>query len=97
MKKFIKSLAIFSIFSIFFYVILIIIWGNYFPSFLKQNLVYKIGAYGHLFSRLKEVKSTNTIDILFLGSSHTYRGFDSRIFKRYGYETFNLGSSSNVV
>ncbi|MFB9054532.1 hypothetical protein ACFFVB_15690 [Formosa undariae] len=42
------------------------------------------------------MKTVNNVDILFLGSSHTYRGFDPRIFKEYGYSTFNLGSSSQT-
>jgi hypothetical protein len=52
-----------------------------------------------MFTRLKEIKQINknqNIDILFLGSSHAYRGFDTRIFKKYGYNTFNLGSSSQT-
>lgn len=31
-------------------------------------------------------------DILFLGSSHTYRGFDTHLFERHGYNTYNLGT-----
>jgi hypothetical protein len=34
------------------------------------------------------------VDILFLGSSHAYRGFDPRIMRTNGLHTFNLGSSS---
>jgi len=31
-----------------------------------------------------------------LGSSHTYRGFNTEIFEKNGYKTFNLGSSSQT-
>ena len=32
----------------------------------------------------------------FLGASFAYRGFDPRVFKAYGYKTFNLGSSNQT-
>lgn len=47
-----------------------------------------------MFNRLSEVKDIDKLDILFLGSSHTYRGFDTRIFNKNGLKTFNLGSSA---
>lgn len=68
----------------------------YAPSEYKPNLNYRIGSYGHLYTRLNEVKSVKNVDILFLGSSHAYRGFDTRIFKTNGYSSFNLGSSSQT-
>lgn len=66
------------------------------PSFLKNNLNYCIGMGGYTHSRLAEVKHVNNVDILFLGSSHAYRGFDTRIFSENGMKTFNLGSSSQT-
>ena len=66
------------------------------PSIFKPNINYRIGSYGHMYSRLSEVKNKKNIDILFLGSSHAYRGFDTRIFSKYGIKTFNLGSSSQT-
>jgi hypothetical protein len=62
---------------------------------LKLNLNYRIGSYGHMFTRLNEVKQLKgNVDILFLGSSHSYRGFDPRNFR--DKNTFNLGSSSQT-
>ncbi len=56
---------------------------------------YVIGSYGHMNSRLKEVKTISApVDVLFLGSSHAYRGFDGRNLQ--GINTFNLGSSSQT-
>jgi len=49
-----------------------------------------------MYTRLKEIESVNNVDILFIGSSHSYRGFDPRIFKKLGYKTFNLGSSAQT-
>jgi len=47
-------------------------------------------------SRLAEIKNYSDVDILFLGSSHAYRGFDTRTFLNDGYKSFNLGSSSQT-
>ncbi|GGE32292.1 hypothetical protein GCM10010832_10710 [Psychroflexus planctonicus] len=79
-----------------FYCSGIFILEHYLPSFLRPNISFKMGAYGHLHSRIKEVNDFKNVDILFLGSSHTYRGFDTRIFSKNGYHTFNLGSSSQT-
>ncbi|MFT3680834.1 MAG: hypothetical protein QM791_11215 [Ferruginibacter sp.] len=96
MKRFIYTLSLFAVFALFFYLLAIVLWGRYTPQFLRPNLNYRVGTYGHTFTRLKEVKQVENIDILFLGSSHAYRGFDTRIFKSHGLRTFNLGSSSQT-
>ena len=94
MRQFIKSFFLFFIFTFIVYVLLICIWGSFAPSLLRKNLNYELGAYGHMFSRIKEIKETENVDILFLGSSHTYRGFDTRVFELNGFTSFNLGSSA---
>lgn len=66
------------------------------PATLKPNLNYQIGSWGHLHARLDEAKAVKDVDVLFLGSSHTYRGFDTRIFEKNGWSSFNLGSSSQT-
>jgi len=95
-KEFIKSLFAFIPFAFGIYVVLVCLWGDWAPDFLKKNLNYRVGSYGHMFTRIAEVKQTKDVDLLFLGSSHTYRGFDTRIFKQAGYNAFNLGSSSQT-
>jgi len=47
-----------------------------------------------MYSRIHNIRNLKNVDILFLGSSHAYRGFDPRIFSGYGLRTFNLGSSA---
>lgn len=86
----------FFLFSSIFYVLVLYIIGSYAPSIHKLNINYPIGAPGHMHSRISEIKKYGSIDILFLGSSHTYRGFDTRIFLENGYKSFNLGSSSQT-
>ncbi|MCF8255861.1 MAG: hypothetical protein K9J84_14885 [Bacteroidia bacterium] len=96
MKKFIVNTTIFLLFTSVFYIVCLNLWGRYSPSLFKPNINYRIGSYGHLYSRLAEIKDYGEIDILFLGSSHAYRGFDTRIFLENGYKTFNLGSSAQT-
>jgi len=96
MKKFILNTFIFLIFTGLFYLVALFVCTCYAPNYLKPNVNYKIGSYGHLYSRLSEVKNQSDVDILFLGSSHAYRSFDTRIFSKHGYKTFNLGSSSQT-
>jgi hypothetical protein len=52
------------------------------------------GGIGHTLERLREVERTGAVDILFIGSSHAYRGFDPRLFASVGLSSFNLGSKA---
>ena len=96
MKKFLTYILIFPVFFVLLYPCFLIVWYSITPNYFRSNLNYRIGSNGHLNSRLREVKNVKDIDILFLGSSHTYRGFDTRIFAEYGFTSFNLGSSSQT-
>lgn len=96
MKRFLKSLFQFTILVIIMYPAYIIIWGEFAPRVLQRNMLYQKGGTGFLYTRINEVKKINSADILFLGSSRTYRGFDVRIFDNAGYKSFNLGSSSQT-
>ena len=93
MKRFISSLLLFIPFAIGIYIVLIAVWGNYAPFQLKRNLNFP-HATGFTCSRMKNIREYRNIDILFLGSSHTYSSFDPRIFKQYGLTVFNLGTSA---
>lgn len=46
--------------------------------------------------RMNEASQVDRIDLLFVGSSHVYRGFDTRLFEQAGRSSFNLGSSSQT-
>lgn len=79
-----------------FYICSILLSGYILPTSLKKNLIYTLGGNGHMFTRLSEVKERKNIDILFLGSSRSYRSFDTRIYDSLGYLSFNLGSSNQT-
>ena len=97
MKEFLSTFIRFLLFSAVFIIVLVSISGELSPTkYLVKNLKYKTGATGHLNTRIKEVKKISNVDILFLGSSHSYRGFDPRIFMASGLNSFNLGSSSQT-
>lgn len=96
MNNFFKNAILFSIFTCVFYVIIMPLWSFIMPPFMAKNVRNCVGCYGHLFTRVKEAKETKNPDILFLGSSHAYRGLDPRIFAEEGITSFNLGSSSQT-
>lgn len=75
-------------------IVVVCVGGELLPKKCSRHFVrYKRCGSGHLFSRLEEVRQVKDVDILFVGTSHCYRGFDTRIFGRAGYSAFNLGSS----
>jgi hypothetical protein len=97
MKQFFRSIALFTPFAVGVYLILVVLLGNFAAGLPGKNLKYRKGGIGFLYSRLREIDTVKNVDILFLGSSHTYRGFDPRLFSQHGIRTFNLGSSAQSV
>jgi hypothetical protein len=95
MKRFVKSIIIFAFLLIPSYCMYLFFWG-FTSGKIKSNLNYYLGIHGHLHTRLQEIKNFKDVDILFLGASQTYRGFDTRIFNEYGFYTFNSGSSNQT-
>jgi len=96
MRKFVVNFLVFFVFSTVFYVVVLSIWSWVMPSFMAKNVRNCVGCYGHLNTRIKEIPKYKNIDVLILGSSHAYRGFDTRVFKKHGLKAFNLGSSSQT-
>ena len=97
MKRFLLKLSVFTVFSIVGYITFVILFGLYAPVSLKKNLVYTLtDGYENTYSRLKEIKAVKNVDILVLGSSHAYRGYDPRIFHTENVTLFNLGTSSQT-
>lgn len=95
--SFFINLLAFSVFAIFFYIFFVIVWGDYKSPRLKDNLSYQKFASGHLTTRIRELDSINEVDVLFLGSSRSYRHYDTRKFSINGRIAFNLGSSSQTM
>ena len=96
MNRFITKIGLFVPLALTIYVLIVCLWGDWMPSVFQKNLLYRVGTRGHMYSRMQEVKETRNVNVVFLGSSHTYRGFDTRIFEAAGFKSFNLGSSSQT-
>jgi hypothetical protein len=96
MNLFLKRFLLFSLFLLIVYLLFVYIYGSLTPERWRPNMPNRLGGYGHLNSRINEIHKFKDIDILFIGSSHAYRGFDVRIFNQYGYKVFNLGSSAQT-
>lgn len=95
MKLFFRNLFKFIPLAAISYVLILIVWRNSVPAVFRSNLNYK-GSPGHMFTRLQEVKNRRNVDVLILGSSHAFRGFDPRIFPGNGISSFNIGSSAQT-
>lgn len=93
MYIFLKKIILFTLSLIISYLLIIVLilttnTNNYF-----FNLKSVKGGYGHSLLRFKEAKSYGKIDLLFIGSSHSYRSFDPSFFDKNNIKSFNLGSS----
>lgn len=45
---------------------------------------------------IQDARSLGSVDVLILGSSHVFKSFDPRIFKKEGYQLLNLASPSQT-
>lgn len=52
---------------------------------------------GDTYDKFKEFKSNKKNDIVFVGSSRTYRGYSPFVFETAGYKSFNLGTSAQSI
>ena len=96
MRLFFKKCLLFSLLLFFLFPVCFYIWGEFVPPLFRSasNVRYFEEDSDFMRLRIQEAKELNDVDILVLGSSHAYRGFDPRIFNNYGLDIFNFGSSS---
>lgn len=96
MQHFIKKISVFIILLIPGYLFCLILFtagplNNWIPN--VRNFT---GGYGHSLVRFREAADYQEYDLVFIGSSRVYRGFDPRVFERYGLSIFNLGSPAQT-
>lgn len=96
MAAFLRRFALFTLLAVLAYPLFIFLFGLVLPTSLSGNVRYPLGAYGHMNARMKEAQGHAPVDVLFIGSSHAYRGFDPRIWQAHGFRSFNLGSSAQT-
>ena len=51
---------------------------------------------GYTYVTFRQFDRNAKYDIILLGSSHAYRGYDPTIFREHGYNMFNLGTNSQT-
>lgn len=93
MKKLLCRISTFVPLAAVGYLLLICLMGDL--GWVRTGIT-TMGEAGHLNSRVKDIRHYHDVDILFLGSSHCYRTFDTRTFNEAGYTCFNLGSSNQT-
>ncbi|MCX6267461.1 MAG: hypothetical protein NTW16_08910 [Bacteroidetes bacterium] len=96
MKQLLFHLILFSLFFLLVLFIVIGTMGTVAQKAFDKNILTKTGEGGYTHTRMKEMKTIGHVDILVIGSSHAYRGFDPRIFASKGIKIFNLGSSAQT-
>jgi len=95
MKRFIRISLLFSIFSSICYIISILILGYSGISGLHIN--FKIlDSPSRSLLRVQDIQKIDSVDILFLGSSRSFMGFDTRIFNAKGFSAFNFGTAAQT-
>lgn len=60
------------------------------------NTANLTGEFDRSLLRFREAETHGPVDVVFIGSSHTYRGFDPCIFEGEGIRAFNLGTSAQT-
>lgn len=97
MKRFLLHIAFFLLGGIVLYLPTVWAAGK---IGIQSNVKYIPGNYGMMGLRLGEaddMRADNNLDLLFIGSSHCYRTFDTRAYDTAGYHSFNLGSSNQTL
>ncbi|MBK9148042.1 MAG: hypothetical protein IPM12_09545 [Flavobacteriales bacterium] len=87
----------FGLFTAALYPVLLTLFSVALPNAYTPNIRYPLNGYGHQRTRMKELAQHPPVDIVFMGSSHAYRGFDPRFWLEHGYTSFNLGSSAQSL
>lgn len=93
MKRFVHNVALFSLVALLGVAAGISLLGG---TGLLRNVKYHLGMWDYTYTKMHEVAEYKDVDVLFLGSSHCYRTFDTRFYAARGLRTFNLGTSNQT-
>lgn len=100
LRKIIKKGLLF-----FFIIIFMYLFSMYCLNKIKINnipMIYRVSGIfcykgGNTFRKFKDYDQNKTYDVIVIGSSHAYRGYDPRIFGKHKLEMFDLGSSGQTL
>lgn len=93
MKHLVRNIILFIPLAILFVTLATLLLGG---TGLLRNVTYIADSGDNLYTKTREAETVQDVDVLFIGSSHSYRTFDPRIFARHGVKAFNLGSSNQT-
>lgn len=93
MRRFLRHILLFLAVTLPLYVLLLWLLGG---LGCIRTAVTGMGNTGHLLTRVRDIRNYHDIDVLFIGSSHAYRTFDTRYYRAHGIGCFNLGSSNQT-
>lgn len=97
MKQLFKSSLVFIVTFIAAYLLLFAILFYVQPSgipFVYRATSGNLSEGGGTWLKLKNFDKNKKWDVIVLGSSHAYRGYDPKIFENRGYSMYNLGTSN---
>lgn len=94
-----RSLKDIILFLLAFLLIYLVVFGSFFFLNISGTpLIYRttsgnVWEGGGTYIKFREFDQHKKWDVLIMGSSHAYRGYDPQIFNEYGYTAYNLGTS----
>ena len=94
MRRFLVKILCFGLCFSLAYILVLPIWVKLMPKPFKKNIQFVESDV--LYYSAEELKETKNVDILFIGSSHVYRGVDPRLFESAGFKIFGLGTSGQT-
>lgn len=97
MRTFLRMVLRFALLALVVYPVLVIGISMAYKHDGFGNVHYVLGYHGHLWSRVRDTSVTAPVDVLVVGSSLAYRGYDPRLFAEQGLTMFNLGSSAQTA
>ena len=100
MKALLKNILLFGLIALTSYITLFSVL--YFIRIGNVPLVYRttqgnVFKGGLTYKKFQDFDKNEKYDIIILGSSHAYRGYDPVIFESYGYKIYNLGTSAQTL
>lgn len=98
--KTLKSILIFGAFTAVFFVGMLVVLAKVqykdVSLLSRTNLFYSIKG-NNEYKRFHEFDENKIWDVLVMGSSHAYRGYNPTVFENNGYSCYNLGSSGQTI
>ena len=80
MRRLIRNTILFTLVAVAAYLLLLCLLGD---CGWVRTARTEMGNRGFLNSRVKDIRNYHNVDVLFLGSSHSYRTFDTRYYRSW--------------